>query len=82
MDLNKISKLVITMEECGELIRACSKLMRHGTDDPKYLSNMTDEMGDVAAMIQILADAYGIDRGKIEDRKQKRLTKMSRPDYG
>lgn len=82
MDINKLSKLVITMEEGGELIRACSKVMRHGTEDPKYLNNLTDEMGDVLAMIHIVATAYGIDEGKIEDRKQKRLTKMSRSDYG
>lgn len=81
MDLKKLTKLVITMEECGELIRACSKVMRHGIEDPKYLENLIDEMGDVKAMITILANAYNLDQGKIEDRVQKRLTKMQRPDY-
>lgn len=81
MDLTKINKLVITMEECGELIRACSKVMRHGTENPKYLTNLIDEMGDVKAMIAVLADAYHLDQGKIEDAVQKRLTKMKRPDY-
>ncbi len=81
MDLKKLNKLVITMEECGELIRACSKVMRHGTEDPKYLSNLIDEMGDVRAMISVLAKAYDLDSAKIEDATQKRLTKMNRPDY-
>lgn len=81
MDLTKINKLVITMEECGELIRACSKVMRHGVEDPKYLNNLVDEMGDVKAMISVLADAYHLDQGKIEDAVQKRLTKMRRPNY-
>jgi NTP pyrophosphatase (non-canonical NTP hydrolase) len=81
MDLTKINKLVITMEECGELIRACSKVMRHGTENPKYLTNLIDEMGDVKAMIAVLADAYNLDQGKIEDAVQKRLAKMKRPDY-
>jgi len=81
MDLTKLNKLVITMEECGELIRACSKVMRHGVEDPKYLSNLIDEMGDVRAMISVLAKAYELDQGKIEDATQKRLAKMSRPDY-
>jgi len=81
MDLTKINKLVITMEECGELIRACSKVMRHGIEDPKYLNNLVDEMGDVKAMITVLADAYHLDQGKIEDAVQKRLTKMNRPNY-
>jgi len=53
MDLSKLNKLVITMEECGELIRACSKVMRHGVDDPKYLQNLQEEMADVKAMITI-----------------------------
>ena len=69
------------MEECGELIRACSKVMRHGVEDPKYLNNLVDEMGDVKAMISVLADAYHLDQGKIEDAVQKRLTKMRRPNY-
>lgn len=69
------------MEECGELIRACSKVMRHGVEDPKYLDNLADEMGDVKAMIAVLAKAYNLDRGKIEDAVQRRLAKMNRPDY-
>jgi NTP pyrophosphatase (non-canonical NTP hydrolase) len=69
------------MEECGELIRACSKVMRHGVKDPKYIDNLVDEMGDVKAMITILAMAYDIDQAKIEDRVQRRLTKMAKPEY-
>ena len=81
MDISKLNKIVICMEECGELIRACSKIMRHGVEDPKYLNNLVDEMGDVKAMITVLAQAYNIDQGRVEDRVQKRLTKMNRPDY-
>jgi len=79
MDLK--TKLVITMEECGELIRACSKVLRHSTDEPKYLENLQEELADVQAMIQILVYAYNLDKGKIEDLVQKRLNKMKRPDY-
>ncbi len=81
MDLKKLTKLVITMEECGELIRACSKVLRHGVDDPKYLENLQEEMADVKAMIMILSKTYDLDPSKTEDLVQKRLTKMSRPDY-
>ena len=81
MDLEKLTKLVICMEECGELIRACSKVLRHGISDPKYLENLTSEMGDVQAMISVVASAYELDQGLIEDAKQKRLTKMTRPNY-
>ena len=81
MDLKKLTKLVITMEECGELIRACSKVLRHGVDDPKYLQNLQEEMADVEAMIMILGKAYDLNPSKTEDLVQKRLEKMSRPDY-
>jgi NTP pyrophosphatase (non-canonical NTP hydrolase) len=82
MELNKLKQLVITMEECGELIRACSKVLRHGTvDDPKYLQNLTEEMTDVIAMVGVLKKAYNIDPSKMEDLVQKRLTKMKQQDY-
>jgi len=81
VDLEKLTKLVICMEECGELIRACSKVLRHGVSDPKYLDNLTSEMGDVQAMISVVADAYDLDPGLIEDAKQKRIAKMTRPNY-
>lgn len=81
MDLKKLTKLVITMEECGELIRACSKVLRHGVDDPKYLQNLQEEIADVKAMTMLLEKAYDLDKGRTEDLVQKRLTKMSRPDY-
>ena len=81
MDLEKLTKLVICMEESGELIRACSKVLRHGVTDPKYIENLIDEMGDVKAMVTVVAHAYDIDQAKIEDRVQKRLTKMTNPGY-
>lgn len=81
MDLKKLTKLVITMEECGELIRACSKVLRHGVDDPKYLQNLQEEIADVKAMTMLLEKAYDLDKGRTEDLVQKRLTKMMRPDY-
>ena len=82
VELNKLKQLVIAMEECGELIRACSKVLRHGTvDDPKYLQNLTEEMADVTAMMRILKDAYHIDAGNLEDLVQKRLTKMNQQGY-
>lgn len=82
MELNKLKQLVITMEECGELIRACSKVLRHGAvDDPKYIQNLTEEMADVTAMIRILKTGYHIDASNLEDLVQKRLTKMKQQDY-
>lgn len=45
---------VITMEECGELIQACSKMLRTNNTDDKYLKNLQDEVGDVCTMIEVL----------------------------
>lgn len=79
--MKKLTQLVVTMEECGELTRACSKILRHGTEDPKYINNLVEEMGDVMAMIRIIQQTYDIDGGILENRVQKRLTKMRNPDY-
>ena len=79
--MKKLTQLVVTMEECGELTRACSKVLRHGTEDPKYINNLVEEMGDVMAMIRIIQQTYDKDGGILENRVQKRLTKMRNPDY-
>ncbi len=44
----------ITMEECGELIQACSKAIRCGT----YLNNdsLIEEISDVFCMIELLVE--------------------------
>ena len=53
MTLNKT--LIVMMEECGELTRACSKVIRHGTDaKPKYRDNLLEEIADVQAMLQLV----------------------------
>ena len=52
--------LVITMEECGEMIEACSKAIR--CED--YINNerMIEEVGDVLCMIDLIKD-----RGLLND---------------
>ena len=44
--------LIITMEECGELIQECSKSIRK----EHYYNNkeLTEEIGDVLCMIELL----------------------------
>ena len=40
--------LTITMEECGELIQACSKIIRFEDDKcPDDILNLQQEIGDV-----------------------------------
>ena len=71
--------LVITMEECGELIQACSKVIRT-KGDTKYIRNLQDEIGDVMMMIEILKMNNYVTDKQIEDRmkeKKKKLMKWS-----
>ena len=45
---------VKTMEECGELIKACAKVLKHG-DVGKH--NLSEECGDVMAQIMLLVES-------------------------
>ena len=59
--------LILTMEECGELIRACSKVYRRNSDE-KSMMQLLEEAGDVYAMIEMLiANNYFT----LEDLKQR-----------
>ena len=71
--------LVITMEECGELIQACSKMIRT-KGKTKYLRNLQDEIGDVMTMIEIMKMSGLVTDEQIADRmveKKEKLMKWS-----
>ena len=56
-DLSKLQELmVITMEECGELIQACSKAIRCNDYNRDELK---EELSDVMCMIDLMIE-YGI----------------------
>ena len=77
MDANT-QLMVIMMEECGELIQACSKALRK--DDFYDNQNLIDEVGDVYTMIEIMHDFDIISWNDIEERvkqKRKKLSKWS-----
>ena len=51
--MNELEELmVVTMEECGELIQACSKAIRRD----KYYDNkkILEEVGDVMCMLELM----------------------------
>ena len=58
--------LIITMEECGELIQECSKSIRK----KDYYGNegLTEEVGDVLCMIELLHDYDLISWDEVEER--------------
>ena len=71
--------LVITMEECGELIQACSKMIR-SKGKTKYLRDLQDEIGDVMTMIEIMKISGLVTDEQIADRmaeKKEKLMKWS-----
>ena len=45
--------LVLTMEECGELVQSCSKLLRRAElySDGEYVQNLKEELGDLLLQI-------------------------------
>ena len=66
---------VITMEECGELIQACSKMIR-SKGKTKYERNLQDEVGDVVCMIEILKMNGLINDKQIEERVKEKKEKL------
>ena len=67
--------LVITMEECGELIQACSKMIR-SKGKTKYLRNLQDEIGDVMTMIEIMKMNGLVTDEQIADRMEEKKEKL------
>jgi len=70
--------MVITMEECGELIQACSKAIRN----ENYTDNkeLVEEIGDVLFLIGLITEKGLISSDDITDRmelKQQKLKKWS-----
>jgi len=77
--MDKLQELLtITMEECGELIQECSKSIRK----KDYYGNdrLTEEVGDVMCMIELLHEYDLISWTDIDERvleKKKKLKKWS-----
>ena len=68
--------MVIMMEECGELIQACSKALRR--EDFYDNKELLDEVGDVYTMIQIMHDFDMISWDDIEERAQQKRINLSK----
>ena len=53
--MDRFNLYVKLMEECGEVVRACSKVLkrgRHGVENQQ----LEEEIGDVLAIIELLKD--------------------------
>ncbi len=59
--LMRFNLYVKLMEECGEVVQACSKVLkrgRHGVEN----ENLEKEIGDVLAIVELLHSKEVIDR--------------------
>ncbi len=75
--LNKLQELmIITMEECGELIQACSKAIRCNSyyDNKKLL----EEIGDVQCMIELILDEELVNWEDVNDQMHKKRKKLKK----
>ena len=72
MDLDEL--LVILIEECGELIQAASKAIRCA----EYYDNdrLTDEVGDVLTMIDLLHEYDLVSWNDLDERKKVKLERL------
>lgn len=71
--------LTILMEECGEVIQACSKIIRFGATDEK-LKDLQDELGDLYYMMELAHQYDLVSWTAIDERanvKKEKLKKYS-----
>lgn len=73
--------LVILQEESAEVIQEVSKIFRFGLDVPHrdgqpHRQKLTEELGDLLTMIDLLKDHRVIDPIALEMAKQKKITKL------
>jgi hypothetical protein len=81
--MNEIDReiLVITQEECAEVIQEISKCFRFGIDKlhksgETHRTVLTQEVGDLLCMLQLMIDNNIINQEDIEVAKQAKLQKL------
>jgi NTP pyrophosphatase (non-canonical NTP hydrolase) len=66
--------LTIAQEECGELVQVVSKVRRFGLEENR--DKLTQEAGDVLAMIELMIDFDIVNREAIEVAKINKVEKL------
>ena len=72
--------LIVTMEECGELIQACSKALRRGElyENSDSQKNLKEEVGDVYTMLDLLVEWDVLSWSEIEERRNIKREKLKK----
>ena len=65
--------MVITMEECGEVVQACSKKLR---GKKNVNQSLLEEVGDVQCMIDLIVESGLLAREDISSRVQVKRDKL------
>jgi len=71
-------RLVLMMEECSEVIQACSKIIRFGTDE-QNIKSLETEIGDVSWIMEMMIQAGDIDEGSVIETYRGKAERMK--DY-
>jgi|TARA_S200000501_G_scaffold157388_1_gene148516 NTP pyrophosphatase (non-canonical NTP hydrolase) len=77
MNQEIIDILVITMEECGEMIQELSKCYRTELREDKLIK-LSEEVADVEVMISLLRSRNLLNEDTMEEQKRKRLLKLKK----
>lgn len=76
-------RLAVLSEECGEVIQAIGKILRHGYNS-KYESGLTNreqlelEIGDVLTVLEMMAEKEDIKQSNVEDRMEVKKEKIKK----
>tara|TARA_Y100001937_G_scaffold36523_1_gene52326 strand:- start:1356 stop:1607 length:252 start_codon:yes stop_codon:yes gene_type:complete len=77
MNQDIVDILIITMEECGELIQELSKCYRTGLRKDKLIK-LSEEVADVEVMISLLRSRDLLNEDIMQEQKLKRLFKLKK----
>jgi len=72
----KTETLVILMEECGEVIQECSKILRFGNGDEKMTERLHKELGDLVCMIKFTEEHLNLDMNKTFEYSTNKYNKL------
>ena len=68
--------LVITQEECAEVIQVISKIFRFGLDENDH--RLEDEIGDLLCMIELLVNLGVVKQNKLDLAKRIKTEKLKK----
>ena len=81
--INTLQQLMtITMEECGELVQRCSKIMRKystlSSVEEDQRVKLVEELGDVFCMMELIVEHGVTDWIELQDRADVKLEKLKK----